>query len=535
MNSAAKALIKKQLLQTLNSFSRSNRKSGKRLSIAGVIAVYCLIIFSIGSMFFSYSLLMCESLHNVGLDWMYFAIFGIFGGVISVIGSAFMTYSALYSAKDNELLLSMPLSPNLILFSRMSGCYFTAFTFCLPAILPNLIVYIIKGYATVSVVIFSLFNLFSLSLISLAISSTLGWLIALVAPRIKNKSVVTLIISLGFIAGYYAFVIKLPSMLENFTANAEGMSDKIKYLALPFYLMGKGSAGDIPSFLIYTLIAVVSFGIVYYVLSRSFIKLTTSSAPSVKVDYIGGKVQSGTINGALIKREFMKFKSSAAYMLNSALGSFFMVAGAVAILIKSSDIKTYLSMIAGESIFKPEYVVLIAAASTCLLVSYNVITASSVSLEGKSIWIIQSLPVNPVDALNAKLILHIAITGIPAVILYVCSVIALSVDIRILLGLPVVFFWVVLNATFGLILNLKNPNLDFIDETAAIKNNWSLLIQMFGGMAVPIGFGILYIPVSKIMSPELYIIAVSLLVLAVVMLLLKWLYTRGAQIFSYLG
>jgi ABC-2 type transport system permease protein len=99
----------------------------------------------------------------------------------------------------------------------------------------------------------------------------------------------------------------------------------------------------------------------------------------------------------------------------------------------------------------------------------------------------------------------------------------------------VVFFWVVLNATFGLILNLKNPNLDFIDETAAIKNNWSLLIQMFGGMAVPIGFGILYIPVSKIMSPELYIIAVSLLVLAVVMLLLKWLYTRGAQIFSYLG
>ncbi len=535
MSAAAKALIKKQLLQTLNSFSRKNRKTGKKLSIAGVIGIYLLIIVSFGSMFFTYSMIVCEGLHNAELDWMYFALFGIFGGLFSVVGSAFMTYSALYNAKDNELLLSMPLSPSLILFSRMIGCYFMAFTFCLPVLLPSLIVYIAHGYATAPVIIFSLLNLFFLPLISLAISCVLGWLIALIAPRVKNKSIVTLVVSLVFIAGYYAFVIRLPHMLEDFVVNAEGFSKKIKYLAIPFYLMGKGLAGDTPSFLLYSLIAVLLFGIVYYVLSRSFIKLTTSSAPSVKVEYSGGQVKSGSLKSSLLKREFMKFKSSATYMLNTAMGSFFMLVGGVAILIKGSDIKEYFINIAEDIFSDSALIVLMSVGITWIIVSYNFITAASVSLEGKSIWIIQSLPVKPSDALNAKLILHIVITGIPAVILYVCSAIAFSADIRLLLGIPAVILWVIFNAVLGLILNLKNPNLDYIDETAAIKNNWSVLILMFGGTVVVVGLGFLYVLVSKFLSAELYIIAVSVLVLAAVLLLFKWLYTRGAVIFSYLN
>jgi ABC-2 type transport system permease protein len=534
MSSAAKALIKKQLLQTLNGFSKKNRKTGKKLSIAGVIGIYILIMVSLGSMFFTYSMIVCEGLHTAGLDWMYFALFGIFGGLASVIGSAFMTYSALYNAKDNELLLSMPLSPSLILFSRMIGCYFMAFTFCLPVLLPNLIVYIIKGYATVPIILFSLINLFFLPLISLAISCVLGWLIALIAPHVKSKTIVTLVVSLAFIAGYYAFVVRIPYLLEDFVANAEGFSEKIKYIALPFYIMGKGSAGDVPSFLLYALFAVVIFCIVYYILSRSFIKLTTASAPTVKVKYEGGSVKSGSLKGALLKREFMRFVSSAAYMLNTSMGSFFMLAGGVAILIKSSDIKEYLKTFAGDFFSDPAITILLAAALTGIMVSYNLITAASISLEGKSIWLIQSLPVNPVNALNAKLILHNIITGIPAVIFYICTVLAFVADIRVIFGIPFVVFWTLLNANFGLILNIKNPNLNYVDEVAAMKNNWTILIQMFGGSAVIIGLGFLYIPISKFLSPELYITAVSILVLAVSLLLLKWLYTRGAKIFAYL-
>ena len=40
--------------------------------------------------------------------------------------------------------------------------------------------------------------------------------------------------------------------------------------------------------------------------------------------------------------------------------------------------------------------------------------APSVSLEGKNLWLLQSLPVKPWQALRAKLTVQLLLTGIPA-------------------------------------------------------------------------------------------------------------------------
>ena len=70
------------------------------------------------------------------------------------------------------------------------------------------------GYATAPVIIFSLLNLFFLPLISLAITC-FSVADSAYCSSVKNKSIVTLVVSLAFIAGYYAFVIRLPHMLED--------------------------------------------------------------------------------------------------------------------------------------------------------------------------------------------------------------------------------------------------------------------------------------------------------------------------------
>ena len=44
----------------------------------------------------------------------------------------------------------------------------------------------------------------------------------------------------------------------------------------------------------------------------------------------------------------------------------------------------------------------------------NLLTPPSVSLEGKTLWLLQSLPVTPWQALRAKLDLHLACTLPPA-------------------------------------------------------------------------------------------------------------------------
>ena len=48
---------------------------------------------------------------------------GLLATVLGIVGSAFMAYSGLYEAKDNELLLSMPVPTSYILASRVASLF----------------------------------------------------------------------------------------------------------------------------------------------------------------------------------------------------------------------------------------------------------------------------------------------------------------------------------------------------------------------------------------------------------------------------
>ena len=129
-----------------------------------------------------------------------------------------------------------------------------------------------------------------------------------------------------------------------------------------------------------------------------------------------------------------------------------------------------------------------------MLTTMTDITAPSVSLEGKSIWLLQSLPVSPWRVLKAKIKLHLILTLIPMYILTVCvlSVCAPSFEYVILIPLTVTAFAVVM-ALSGLCLNLKSPNLGWKNETVPIKQSLSVTVALFGGWAVVIAFGALYV------------------------------------------
>ena len=80
------------------------------------------------------------------------------------------------------------------------------------------------------------------------------------------------------------------------------------------------------------------------------------------------------------------------------------------------------------------------------MTSMNDITAPAISLEGKNIWLSQSLPVKPWQVLRSKLELHMWLTGVPAVFCSICVVCVLPVTLMqgIWLGL-----WRLLYELFG--------------------------------------------------------------------------------------
>ena len=120
-----KTLIKKQYMELFRSYF-VNQKTGQPRSHGKVIGMFVLfgflMVFS-SAMFFLVAAGLGSSLLEMGLGWLYFTILGMLAVLFGTFGSVFNTYAGLYRAKDNDLLISMPIPPGRILFARVSGVY----------------------------------------------------------------------------------------------------------------------------------------------------------------------------------------------------------------------------------------------------------------------------------------------------------------------------------------------------------------------------------------------------------------------------
>ena len=125
-----KPLIKKQLIETTAFFFTG--KNGKRrgpLAILGFILLMVYAFGAVGAMFYLMADMLCAPLVGAGLNWVYFALVGTMATAFAVIGSVFTAKAKLYEAKDNDFLLSLPIKPWEILFSRAVSLYAFAFLF----------------------------------------------------------------------------------------------------------------------------------------------------------------------------------------------------------------------------------------------------------------------------------------------------------------------------------------------------------------------------------------------------------------------
>ena len=165
---------------------------------------------------------------------------------------------------------------------------------------------------------------------------------------------------------------------------------------------------------------------------------------------------------ALLIREVRHFTSNAMVMLNGAIGIIFTIIGGIALIMYKDTIDMLLRELPGiESMLTP-----ILCVMGIGIGSMNIISASSVSLEGDRLWIIKSLPIATQDILLVKLGMHLVLC-IPAGIFFsIVEVILFQLSILdaiIVVFVPVLFTFFI--AVLGLLLNLWKPKFDWVNET----------------------------------------------------------------------
>ena len=530
-----KLLLKKQLMEVFRSYfydAKKNKARSKGTTAAYLVLFALLMVGVLGGMFAVLSATMCGQLVEMGMDWLYFVIMGIMAVFLGAFGSVFNTYSGLYLAKDNDLLLSMPIPVRIIMASRLLNVYLLGLMYSGIVILPAIIVY----WCTVSLaagrVLGGVVLLIVISLFVLTLSCGLGWVVAKISLKLKNKSFITMLISLVFL-GLYCFVcFRSQALIGSLLLNAASFGDKIKGSAYPLYLFGRVGCGDGAAMLAVSAVVIALLALVWYLIARSFLHIATASGNTAKAVYREKAVKQVSPAAALLRKELGRFTASPLYMLNCGLGTVFLLILAVAALIKGREVFLMMNALFAGS---EDFVTVLAALCLCLLTGSNDITAPSVSLEGKSLWIAQSLPIDPWQALRAKLRLHLLITELPLALCAVCVAAVSGLDFlhaALLVVVPMVY--VVLSAAFGLFMGLKRPNLNWTSEVAPIKQGLAVFLSMFGGWLVAVALGFLYYALMARVGATAFLLAVTALFTALSLVLLRWLKTSGAKIYAHL-
>lgn len=529
-----KALLKKQILEVFSwvYFDRKNGKSRSKGGVIGFSVLYLFIFCFLGVFFFGIASALCKPLIDADVTWLYFALMGLIAVFMGVFGSVFNTYSSLYTAKDNDLLLSMPIPPGQILTVRLLGVYLMGLMYELIIAIPTMLVYFISAKQTFLSVLFNLLIPIVLSFFVLTLSCIFGFLVALISSKLKSKNIVTVVLSLVFIGGYYYIYAQSYQLIGAVITNPEKIGNSVKGILYPLYQMGLSAQGNALSFAIFTLIVAVLFYVTYLVLSRSFLSIATANKGSAKKVYKEKAAKVTSLENALLVKELRRFLNCPIYMLNCGLGIVLMPIAAVAIIIKGADISAVMTEIFGEN---PAFLSLIAAAAVCMLTTMNDITSPSVSLEGKNIWLLQSFPIEAKKVLHAKIKLHLILTAVPAVLLALCIFIVFKIPVvYAICSLAFIMIFILMTALIGLALNLKMPNLSWTDPTVPVKQSLCVVLALFGGWAIIMALGIIYILVMQFVAPIIYLIIVSVVALAVSALLMRFINTKGAKIFETL-
>ena len=531
-------LLKKQLYE-INRSLFVDQKTNKRRSTVAIIffvALMAVIPLFFAALFLFLALMTCEPFAAAGLDWFYFTVMSGAAILLGVFGSVFNTYASVYLAKDNDLLLSLPIPVKDVLIARLLGVLSMSFYYSAPATITSAVVYMVLGLPSALGVIGSLLLVPLITLIVFMLSCGLGYIVAKLSQKLKNKGFLSALITLGFIGVYYLFYFKANELIGQIVANGEAVASGVKAFAYPLYAMGKVGEGSPIAIVCFTAAVLILLGLVWLLLSKSFLKIVISGGKTKKVIFNGKISKQCSPEKAFFKKELRRYLSSANYMLNTSIGSIFMLLVSVAILIYAPTIREIIvSSADGDGTNLPRIMSVMALGIAMLLSANNFISAPSISLEGKTLWIIKSLPIRPKTAFSAKSALHFVITApftlfASIVLSVVLRLSPLSAIICVLAALA----FVLLCGRSGVIINLAFPNVKWTNETIAVKQGLSVLFSMLGGIIYTIILCVPYIFIAKFVLPEIYLAIILAINVLLTLLSGRYLSTKAAAVLNKL-
>ncbi len=473
-----KLLLMNQL--KLNQLKDKNRKKKLSMILIGAMVLFLSIMLGMYSYGIGYSLGM------IGIARVIPSYALTIVGIVTLFFTAFKSNGILFGTKDYESLMSLPIKTSEIIASRFLHMYLMNTYFAFLVMAPLGLTYVVFEKPSGSFgFIWGVGILFS-TLFPTTLATIVGGIIAFISSHFKYTNAVSIILSLILVIGILLSSFGLGGIEESVmqTAQLSKLGEMIlnelhKIYPLSFLFEKAVVKNSWLSFVGFLALSVIIYLLFIKVLSLQYKKINTAILSfQAKSNYKLQEMKMSSTRKALYKKEIKRFFSSYAYVLNIGMGAVMASVMTLSVFIlQPATLEKALEVTNLEPLLSK---VISFAFSMVLCMSCT--TSVALSLEGKNLWILKSLPVSTKIILDSKILVNLTITLPVSIVFGILMNLKFDTDI-----ITRIFFYVIpitysfFIAVWGMFINIKLPNYEWTSETAVIKQGLASMLGMLGG------------------------------------------------------
>ena len=528
----------------INSLSKGVSTSNEKKKLLITTATLLLIAAVICFMSTTYSIALATVLKPMGYLDLILIVAVLFSCILSFITSIYKAQGTLFSSKDYDLLMALPIRNSTILTSKILSLMSINYIGTALVIVPASIVYFIyNGSLSWTFFIILIIGLIFIPMIPIISASILALTnsapfptITFISSRFKHKNIVTTVV--GMIAFLLIMILSMnmQNYINEFIANSDSIVKGLSSIYLPaMYLKEALVNYDIFALIKFILISIVPFLIFILVFSKTFKVINGKLSESYKkANYKVSKLEASSVIKSLITQEVRRYFATPIYVMNTAFGMVLLVAASIATLFVSKETLV-------EFLGYPEIANMIPVEILVFLVftiGLSCTTNSSISLEGNRLWILKSLPIEPNDIFKGKIITNLIITIPASIIANVFFYIGLKFDIKYLIfNLVISIVFAIVSAILGIIINLYFPKMEWTNPTTVVKQSASVMITILGILIlilVVVAVSVVLVKVFNITNMMIILSSVLIIFLIALFVSIKVLNNIGSEKFNRL-
>ena len=472
-------------MQLLNLFFQNN--SGKKRKIPSVL-ISGLIMFAL-SLYYSF---LFSSVMETEAN--------VLPAMVSLLGTAIVFFSGvstsqgmLFGFKDYDMLMAMPLTEKDIVTSKITVYTITQYFYTVLLVIPAMIIHGCRSGADALYFVRAILGFLAFPLIPMVLSVLVGLgMQALTAGKRYGKMLQNAM-TVAMIALVYFFSFNSGMNSADPSAGI-GVGKIVKYIpSADWYLHGV-TENKVSLLLLMAAVGIALYAAFILIYSRSVIRINARGNQGYHVkDFKLKKTAGSSSLGALFRQERQRYFANFTYFLNTSIGMIMMAGFSIYVIFINNPIKDSLIGVIQEY---PEGSALVWQT---ILLSIHVVgqmtctTGSSISLEGKSLWILKSIPASVREIFTAKIMINLLLILVPSLL----SLVGFGIAFRFpplyyLCGVAMIIAGALFISMLGLLINLRFPKLEYDREAVVIKQSLSAFLSMMVPLFLAIGIMVLY-------------------------------------------